>query len=397
MQVLFQRFTEKYARTQVKTTRLFEQEIDWNNQLIGLKGARGVGKTTLLLQHIKKNYGLDNSVLYTSLDHLYFLDNKLYDFATDFHQKGGKLLVLDEVHRYPNWSIELKNIYDDFPNLKVIFTGSSLLEINRGKADLSRRAVMYNMCGLSLREFINFETGEKFEPIALEQLLTNHRQIAANIIAKIKPLSHMANYLQYGYYPFYLENQNTYHTKLEQTIRLVLDVDIPQYEQVQISNITAIKRLLQIIASSVPFKPNYTAISQRSGISINTLKSYINYLSDAELILLLHPNTNGLGNLGKPEKIYLHNPSQVYNMVGNNADIGNIRETFFFNQVSPKAQLNASPHADFLVNGKYTFEVGGKNKNKKQIANIDNSFIVMDDIETGYDNVIPLWLFGFLY
>ncbi|HKM94727.1 MAG TPA: AAA family ATPase [Prolixibacteraceae bacterium] len=397
MQVLFQRFTEKYARTQVKTTRLFEQEIDWNNQLIGLKGARGVGKTTLLLQHIKKNYALDNSVLYTSLDHLYFLDNKLYDFATDFHQKGGKLLVLDEVHRYPNWSIELKNIYDDFPDLKVIFTGSSLLEINRGKADLSRRAVMYNMCGLSLREFINFETGEKFEPIAFEQVLTNHRQIAANIIAKIKPLSHMANYLQYGYYPFYLENKNTYHTKLEQALHLVLDVDIPQYEQVQISNIVAIKRLLQIIASSVPFKPNYTAISQRSGISINTLKNYINYLSDAELILLLYPNTNGLGNLGKPEKIYLHNSSLVYNMVGNNADIGNIRETFFFNQVSPKAMLNASPHADFLVNGKYTFEVGGKNKKKKQIADVDNSFIVMDDIETGYDNVIPLWLFGFLY
>jgi uncharacterized protein len=397
MRVLFQRFTEKYARTQVKTTRLFESEIDWKNQLIGLKGGRGVGKTTLLLQHIKKNYGLDNSVLYTSLDHLYFIDNKLYDFATDFHQKGGKLLVLDELHRYPNWSVELKNIYDDFPDLKVIFTGSSLLEINRGKADLSRRAVMYNMYGLSLREFVNFETGEKFEPIGLDELLTNHRQIASEIITKIKPLAYFADYLQYGYYPFYLENKNTYHTKLEQATHLVLDVDIPQYEQVQISNITAMKRLLQIIASSVPFKPNYTAISQRSGISINTLKSYIGYLSDAELILLLHPRNNGMGNLGKPEKIYLQNPSIVYNMVGNSAEIGNIRETFFYNQVSHKAEVNASPQADFLVNGQYTFEIGGKNKKKKQIADIPNSFIVMDDIETGYDNVVPLWLFGFLY
>jgi uncharacterized protein len=397
MDVIFQRFTEKYARTQVRSTRLFEQEIDWDNQLIGLKGGRGVGKTTLLLQHIKKNYSLNNSVLYTSLDHLYFLDNKLYNFATDFHQKGGKLLVLDEVHRYPNWSVELKNIYDDFPDLNVIFTGSSLLEINRGKADLSRRAVMYNMYGLSLREFINFETGEKFEPIGLEQLLINHRQIAAEIIGKIRPLVYFSSYLQHGYYPFYLENKNTYHAKLEQAVHLVLDVDIPQYEQVQISNISAMKRLLQIIASSVPFKPNYTAICQRSGISINTLKSYITYLSDAELILLLHPNTNGLGNLGKPEKIYLQNPSLIYNMVGSNAEIGNIRETFFFNQISRKAQVNASPYADFLVSNKYTFEIGGKNKKKKQIPIVPNSFIVMDDIESGYENVIPLWMFGFLY
>lgn len=397
MEVLFQRFTEKYARTQVKTTRLFEQEIDWENQLIGLKGARGVGKTTLLLQHIKKNYTLNNQVLYTSLDHLYFIDHKLYDFATDFQQKGGKLLVLDEVHRYPNWSVELKNIYDDFPDLKVIFTGSSLLEINRGKADLSRRAVMYNMCGLSLREFINFESGEKFEPIAFNDLMTHHRHIAAEIISKIKPLMYYANYLQYGYYPFYLENKNTYHSKLEQAVHLILDVDIPQYEQVQISNIIAMKRLLQIIASSVPFKPNYTAISQRSGISINTLKSYISYLSDAELILLLHPQNKGMGNIGKPEKIYLQNPGLVYNMVGNNAEIGNVRETFFYNQVSRKTDVNASPHADFLINNQYTFEIGGKNKKKKQIADVPDSFIVMDDIESGYENVIPLWMFGFLY
>jgi predicted AAA+ superfamily ATPase len=274
---------------------------------------------------------------------------------------------------------------------------TNLLEINRGKADLSRRAVMYNMCGLSLREFINFETGEKFEPISFEELMTNHRQIAAEIISKIKPLMYFARYLQYGYYPFYLENKNTYHSKLEQAVHLILDVDIPQYEQVQISNIIAMKRLLQIIASSVPFKPNYTAISQRSGISINSLKSYISYLSDAELILLLHPRNKGMGNLGKPEKIYLQNPGLVYNMVGKNAEIGNVRETFFYNQTSRMAEVNASPQADFFVNGQYTFEIGGKNKKKKQIANVPDSFIVMDDIETGYDNVIPLWMFGFLY
>jgi hypothetical protein len=253
------------------------------------------------------------------------------------------------------------------------------------------------MCGLSLREFVNFETGEKFEPINFDYLLKNHRQIAAEIITKIKPLVFFEQYLQHGYYPFYLENKNTYQSKLEQAVHLILDVDIPQYEQVQISNIVAMKRLLQIIASSVPFKPNYTAISQRSGISINTLKNYISYLSDAELILLLHPTNNGMSNLGKPEKIYLQNPSLLYNMVGNNVEIGNVRETFFYNQVSRMAEVNASPNADFLVNGQHTFEVGGKNKKKKQIADLPDSYIVMDDITTGFDNVIPLWLFGFLY
>ncbi|MBN2261464.1 MAG: ATP-binding protein, partial [Prolixibacteraceae bacterium] len=249
----------------------------------------------------------------------------------------------------------------------------------------------------SLREFVNFETGEKFEPISLDNLLKNHRQLTAEIITKIKPLVFFEQYLQHGYYPFYLENRNTYQSKLEQAVHLILDVDIPQYEQVQISNIIAMKRLLQIIASSVPFKPNYTAISQRSGISINTLKNYMSYLSDAELILLLHPTNNGMGNLGKPEKIYLQNPSLLYNMVGNNVEIGNVRETFFYNQVSRMDEVNASPNADFLVNGQHTFEVGGKNKKKKQIANVPDSYIVMDDIATGFDNVIPLWLFGFLY
>lgn len=397
MEVLIQRFTEKYTRTQVKTTREFENVIDWDNQLIGIKGARGIGKTTLMLQHIKKHYPLDNTVLYTSLDHLYFMDNRLYSFAESFHQKGGRVLALDEVHRYANWSVELKNIYDDFPDLKVIFTGSSLLEINKGKADLSRRAVMYNMSGLSFREFLKFETGIDFQKIELAELLQNHRQLAAEITSQVKPLSYFSHYLEYGYYPFYLENKKTFLSKLEQSIHLMLDVDIPQYEQIQTSNIVVLKKLLQIISASVPFKPNYAAISQRSGVSMNTMKNYIGYLSDAELLLLLHATSKGINNLGKPEKIYLNNPNLMYAMIGKQADIGNIRETFFYNQMSQVYEVMASPYSDFLVNGKFTFEVGGKSKKKKQILDIENSFVVKDDIETGYENVIPLWLFGFLY
>ncbi|MCF8360215.1 MAG: AAA family ATPase [Prolixibacteraceae bacterium] len=397
MEALIQRFTEKYARTQVKTIRGFEKDIDWDNQLIGIKGARGIGKTTLLLQHLKLHYPLNNSILYTSLDHFYFIDNKLYDFAELFHQRGGKLLALDEVHRYPNWSVELKNIYDDFPDLKIIFTGSSLLEINKGKADLSRRAVIYNMSGLSFREFLEFETKINFPVISLNDLLADHRLIAADICSKIKPLSYFSDYLQFGYYPFYLENKKTFLSKLEQSIHLMLDIDIPQYEQIQISNIILLKKLLQIISGSVPFKPNYAAISKRSGISLNTMKSYVSYLSDAELLLLLYSKSKSLSNMGKPEKIYLQNTNLMYAMIGSRINIGNIRETFFYNQVCNKHDVMSSPLSDFLVDGIYTFEIGGKSKKKKQVLGIKNAFIVKDDIETGYDNVIPLWLFGFLY
>jgi hypothetical protein len=397
MDVLIQRFTEKYARTQIKTMREFEKDIDWDNQLIGITGARGVGKTTLLLQHLKKGYSMSDAVLYTSLDHLYFIDNKLYDFAESFYQKGGKLLVLDEVHRYPNWSVELKNIYDDFPELKVVFTGSSLLELKKGKADLSRRAVMYKMAGLSFREFIKFESGIDFPRMKLADLLENHRLLSADICSKIKPLSYFTSYLKYGYYPFYLENKKSFLSKLEQSIQLILDVDIPQFEQIQTSNIILLKRLMQIIAGSVPFKPNYTAISQKSGISLNTMKNYIGYLSDAELLLLLYPKSKGLNNLGKPEKMYLQNTNLIYALTGSQADVGNMRETFFYNQLSQVHSVSAAPESDFMVDGKYTFEIGGRNKKKSQLRDVDRAFLVMDDIETGFDNVLPLWLFGFLY
>lgn len=397
MEILIQRFNEKYARTQVDSIRDFVKKIDWNNRLIGIKGARGVGKTTLILQYIKKYYSSTETVLYTSLDHLYFLENKLYDLAERFYQKGGKLLALDEVHRYDNWSTEIKNIYDDFPDLKIIFTGSSLLQIHKAKADLSRRAVMYNMPGLSFREYLQFETGFTFNAVSFTELMENHRQITLDIINKIRPLAYFHDYLKHGYFPFYLENKEMVQQKLGEVLNVVLDVDIPQYEQVQISNIILIKKLLQIIAESVPFKPNFNAISQRSGISINTIKKYIGYLNDAELILLLHSSTNGLTRIGKPDKIYMNNSNYMYSMVGDKAEIGNIRETFFFNQANQVAEVNASPVSDFLVNNHYTFEIGGRSKKSKQISDVKNSFLVKDDIETGYENTIPLWLFGFLY
>ncbi|MDD4968861.1 MAG: AAA family ATPase [Paludibacter sp.] len=397
MEKLTQKFYEKYAYVQTKLIRDFSHKIDWSNRFIGIKGSRGVGKTTLILQYIKQNFVPDNSVLYVSLDDLYFTDNKLYDLADRFHKKGGQLLAIDEVHRYENWAIELKNMYDDMPDLKIIFTGSSLLHLQQAKADLSRRAVMYEMPGLSFREYLLFETNQRFPILTLQDLLDNHIERAIYILQKIKPLAHFENYLNHGYYPFYKENTQSFHQKLSEIVLTVLEVDIPQFAAIQPSNIIYLKKLLKIISASVPFKPNMNALSVRTGISLNTMKNYIQWLNDAQLLQLLFVPEKGINSLNKPEKIYLNNSNLMYNQADENANIGNIRETFLYNQLNVNYKTNASKVSDFLVVDKYTLEVGGKNKSQKQIETVDNAFVVKDDIEIGSGNVIPLWLFGFLY
>jgi uncharacterized protein len=397
MELLFQRFYEKYAQTNVKTIREFAETIDWDNRLIGIKGSRGVGKTTLLLQYIKKNHKPDNKTLYVSLDHFWFTENRLYHLADNFYKQGGKLLAIDEVHRYPDWSVEIKNIYDDFPDLKIIFTGSSLLHIEKARGDLSRRAVIYQMPGLSFREFLNFQTGNKFLSVSLDEILKNHIEFAISVTEKIKPLEFLPDYLNYGYYPFYLENINSFHQKLNEAVLTVLEVDIPQFESIQTSNIILLKRLLQVIASSVPFKPNMQSLSQRTGISLNTLKNYLQYLNNARIISLLYSTSKGINSLSKPEKIYLQNPNLISNLGNENKNTGTLRETFFMMNVTEKHQAEIAEPADFLVNGKFTFEIGGKNKGQNQIKNTPDSYIVKDDIGIGNNNIIPLWMFGFLY
>ncbi len=397
MDKLLQKYYSKYALTQVELVRDFLHVIDWSNRFVGIKGSRGVGKTTLILQYIKQNYKADNTSLYVSLDDMYFAENSLYDLADTFYKKGGELLAIDEVHRYKNWAIELKNIYDDMPDLKVIFTGSSLLHLQKGKADLSRRAVIYSMPGLSYREFLLFEKNIAFPKYSLEQVIEDHVSVVMEIIKKIKPLASFENYLNYGYYPFFLENIQTFHQKLEEIILTVLDIDLPQFASIMPANIIYLKKLLKIISNSVPFKPNMNSLSERTGISINTLKHYVNLLKEAEMIKLLHFMNKGINSLNKPEKIYLNNTNLMYNQCDNGINKGNIRETYFFNQVGAVYKVNASKEADFFVDEKYTFEIGGKNKTRKQISGLKNSFVVKDNIEIGYDNIIPLWLFGFLY
>lgn len=396
MEKLISQFYEKYATISTNQLRSFIDTIDWDNRFIGIKGSRGVGKTTLLLQYIRLNYKPDKRVLYISLDNLYFLENKLYDLVADFYKKGGEFIAIDEVHKYDNWAIEIKNIYDDMPNLKLVFTSSSLLHIHQAKADLSRRAVVYEMPGLSFKEFIQFETKVLLNTYTVEQITENHVEIAIEITQKVKPLHYFTDYLHHGYYPFYLENKKSFHQKLSEILLTVLEVDIPQYAVISPSNVILLKKLMAIISSSVPFKPNMNAISERSGISLNTMKNYLNLLNEAQLLNLLHTEDKGINSLGKPEKIYIHNANLMYNLVSIPNE-GSIRETFFFNQVSQSNIVFASKQVDFIVNNHYSFEVGGKNKKQTQLKNIPNSYVVKDNIEIGNDNNIPLWLFGFLY
>ena len=397
MEFIQEKFYQKYKNTSTKIVREFVGSIDWDNRLIGIKGSRGVGKTTLILQYIKLHYKELSKVLYVSLDNLYFMQNTLYGLADDFHKQGGEFLAIDEVHKYENWAIEIKNIYDDMPNLKIVFTGSSLLHLHQAKADLSRRAVMYSMPGLSFREYLMFELKEDFATYTLAEIIHNHTAIALEISSKIKPLEYYNDYLNHGYYPFYLENKKSYAQKLSEIVLTILEVDIVQFANIQTSNLGYLKKLLAIISNSVPFKPNMNSLSQRTGISLNTMKLYLKLLHDAELLQLLYVEGKGINSLNKPEKIYLGNTNLVYSQGGIHPNIGNIRETFFFNQLSTKYKVEASKQADFLVDEIYTFEVGGKNKATSQITGLSNAFIVKDNLEIGAGNSIPLWLFGFLY
>ena len=374
-------------------------QLKWLEQparLIGIKGSRGVGKTTLLLQYAKKILQKE-PYIYISLDNLYFTENKLTDFADEFVKNGGKIILIDEVHHYPGWSLELKNIYDTQPGLKIIYTGSSLLHLTRGRADLSRRSLTYTLPGLSLREYINITEKTDFPVFTLSEIITSHPVLVKKIWTIVKPVKKYNEYIEVGYYPFFLEGIDYYRKKLMEVILQVLESDIPLMAGVNISHLNKLKQLLFIISESAPFKPNIEKLSERVGISRNTLKDYLFYLAEALLINSLTVRGKGISRLSKPEKVFLHHPNLMYALAGSLADTGNLRETFFLNQVSVNHQVNYAQKGDFIVDNHLVFEIGGKNKTTKQIRDIENSFLALDNIETGYMNEIPLWLFGFLY
>lgn len=397
MKTLFEKSVKKISTVPGKTIRDFRKTINWDNRLIALKGSRGVGKTTLLLQHIKQTLPFNEQTLYVSLDNIFFSGNTLIDLADSFVKNGGQFLFLDEVHRYRNWSQEIKNIYDDYPELHVVFTGSSVLQIKKSGGDLSRRAVYYNLPGLSLREYIKFSKGIEFSAFSLEDIINNHIQICSEIISRIKPIAVFNEYLKYGYYPFFMEGKPEYYGKLSEIVNTILEVDLPNTHDISFLSIEKLKKLLYIISVSVPFSPNIQKLSENTGITRNTIVLYLNYLQEARIIDLLYTKFKGISLLQKPEKIYLHHPNLHYALAGETTNTGSIRESFFSNQLSFGHSIISPEKGDFKVDNKYIFEVGGRDKNFTQITDISNSFIAADNIEIGYKNTVPLWLFGFLY
>jgi len=399
MERIVEKFRKKLSLTTIDFIRSLMDEINWEARMIGIKGARGVGKTTLMLQYIKKHFEHDPAVLYVSLDDIWFSDNKLADLADRFVKQGGKLLFLDEVHKYPGWSGELKNIYDDLPELKIVFTGSSLLEILNARADLSRRAIIYRMQGLSFREYLNFELGLKLNSHSLDEVLHNHLKISSEVTSEIKPLKHFSRYLREGYYPFYKEIPELYYTRLGEIINMIIEIELPLLRGVDVSYSSKLKQMLLIISESAPFIPNISKLSERTGINRNTFISYLNFLCEAGLLQNLYRDSRGITRLQKPEKIFLENTNIAFALGNGLPEKGNIRETFFANQLSYSHSLTIPENGDFLADNSRTFEIGGRGKDNKQLnkATVNNGFIASDDIEFGNGNKIPLWMFGFLY
>lgn len=373
-------------------------EIDPEDRFICLKGARGCGKTTFLHQFIKKNHALDGSVIYVNLDDIYFSNHRLIDFVEDFVLMGGKYLYLDEVHKYPTWSKELKTIYDTYANLKITFTSSSILEVYKGEADLSRRLVSYEMEGLSFREFLEFDKGLKFPTYTLDEITKKHIEICENMTSKLKIIPAFNDYLLYGYYPFFIESKKKYHEKLINTTKLILEVDLPaSILKIEYSSVYKLRKLLLYLAMNGPYKPDVSKLSAQIEISRTTLLHFIDYLRSAKLIHVLKGDKNNESIFTKPEKIFLNNTNLVYALGADSHDIGAIREIFFMNQLSAKHKIGYTPVGDFLVNDAISFEIGGKRKTFDQLKNVSNSFVAADDIEIGIGNKIPLWLFGMMY
>jgi predicted AAA+ superfamily ATPase len=399
MQYLVEKFRRKLQYVSSDFQRSLMEDINWEARLIGIKGARGAGKTTLLLQRIKTQHRDLRSVLYASLDDIWFADHRLVDLADTFVKQGGRYLFLDEVHKYPDWSRAIKNIYDDYPELQIVFTGSSLLEILNARADLSRRAIIYPLQGLSFREYLQFTQGLNSPRLSLEQILNEHEDLAAAIYRDLPPLAHFGTYLELGYYPYFKEIPGLYAQRLSEVINLTLEVELPLLRSVDISFVSKIKQLLLIIAESAPFKPNISAISTKIGINRQTLLAYLHHLSDAGLIRHLYKESHGISRLQKPDKIYLDNTNMAYALTAQRPEMGTLRETFFANQLGYQHDLQYPKQGDFFVNQRYYFEIGGPRKPPGQLTGLppEQVYYAIDQIELGYQQTIPLWLFGFLY
>lgn len=382
-------------------SRFLKKNVDWNSRLLGIVGARGTGKTTLLLQHLAEQDLRHHRHLYVSADHIRLQASGLYEIASYFFRLGGETIMIDEIHKYANWSQEVKNLYDSFPAAKIFFSGSSTLALQKGKADLSRRAVFYTLPGLSFREYLSFAHGLEFQPVSLPELLQNHTIAASKILEEGPILGRFNDYLDHGVYPFFLEGIEGYLAKLLNVLEKVLYEDIPVAIAIKTANVPVLKRMLWLVATSQPFAPNIERMSRNLKISKEYVYTYLDSLERAGLLSGFFTSETGYRLVRKPSKIYMENTNllrAVAGQLGGKDQAGAARETFFAHQLkSAGANVRIPSRGDFMAEGKYLFEIGGRTKGKSQVKDADNAFVVRDAIEVGFGNVIPLWLFGFLY
>ena len=390
MRALFEQFYQMLEFTPMTFMREQINTINWNCRILGILGQKGVGKSTLILQHIKLEQKINES-LYVQADDLYFGANTLIGLAKEFFARGGKYLYIDEIHKYEHWSREIKMMYDQLPLLQVVYSGSSMLDLKEGGADLSRRVIQYHLPVWSFREFLNLKMGWNLKTSTLEEILQGKVDFP---YGPHRPLKYFEEYMKKGCYPFF--NEPEFETRLRQIINTTIELDIPKYAKFTIATTQKLKKLMYFLAQSVPVKINYSDMMRDLGLDRNELPKYLEYLERAELVSILRMKTAGNGTLRKMDKLYLHNPNTSYILSERAYDVGSCRESIFYCWTKTKFETMESPVSDFEIDGK-TFEVGGKKKGKKQIESIQAGFLVKDGIEYAYDNQIPLWMFGFLY
>lgn len=394
--VLYRNSHRLVSQVSLDFKREVYDRINWQPRVIGIKGPKGVGKSTLLKQHIRETFPDDSRILYASLDHIWFNGNSLDDLVEYHYTHGGTHLFLDEVHKYKNWQWGVKNIYDNYPTMNVVFTGSSMLQIGEGNIDLSRRTSMNTVHGMSFREYLAFEGILSMDKFSLEDILTRHVEIATEITGKVHVLPYFNAYLKYGYYPFYKEDIEGFNDRLAEVCRQVIEQDIPAVTEVEYATVQKMKKLLYIIASQVPFVPKMEDIYAELETSREQGLKLMDLLEDAALIGQLKTRVKAVKKMSSPDKLFLDNPNLMY-ALSESPEIGTVRETFFYNQLSRVCAVNFPDKGDFLVDDRYLFEVGGGRKSFDQIKDVADSFLAIDGVEFGRGNKIPLWLFGFLY
>lgn len=393
---LYTRARQRLRSVSLNFSRYLYNRINWDSRIIGIKGPRGVGKTIMMLQRILRVDPNMERSLYVTLDDLWFSVNSLIDLVDYLYARGITEFYFDEIHKYPDWTIAIKNFYDLYPDIKIVYSGSAMLAIDHSVSDLSRRQSLYTLNGMSFREFLEYENVLKMPSISIDDILNKHIVLAGEITSKIKVLKYFSEYLDHGYYPFYKENPSEFLTRLAEIVRVVIEADITSFQDISLSTVAKLKTLMMVIAENAPLVPNITRLAERLDCSRDLCLKMLYLLDKAGLIRILFHHPNSYKQMKGPEKI-LGGDTNILHALTDTTNVGTLRETFFTNQLSGIGHLTLSNHGDYRFDDRFLFEIGGQNKKFDQIADIPDSYLAIDNIEIGFGSRIPLYLFGFLY